>query len=556
MLTPDRPPPEDYYQNNCRVLLSFVREQYQGYDFARDFSLLDCIDSFLAAGDDAQRLFARLLTRKGPLFRVDSLNYSEVGSVPAAVAELSSLNLVARWPSAPGDDLLQLLRKAEILAIWSFPPRAKQWRKEVLMTHILSGHSDLQIRSRLQSRLDWVGISNTALWDLLRLLYFGDRVQDWSAFVLRDLGLVSYQDMPLAQPRLTSSDALRRELWYRRLSQYARRLDLAVDQGGVPPPMAKALIRQLQVPVGDRFVQRRRDKTLLRIAQWQEKQGDFNAALASYNLVKQHPARERQVRILHKLKRREESEKVLAAITRAPWCAEEAHFVQRFGKRLGGYQPPTTTVEVPHVRGDVEQQALEWLVKDGGWGAHVENSLVRTLTGLLYWPVIFAPVPGAFTNPFQAGPNDLYYEDFVQARQVYVQTLEQQLSDDGRLRQHLLMMGQEKHGLANQLVNWQMLNELPLQHIVQVMPAAHIRRLTGFLIRNLSKRRAGLPDLFVVSRDGSYEMVEVKGPNDQLQPGQRVWFEKLAQMQIPCRVLKLRLQAPGSVQPEDARFDR
>ena len=35
-------------------------------------------------------------------------------------------------------------------------------------------------------------------------------------------------------------------------------------------------------------------------------------------------------------------------------------------------------------------------------------------------------------------------------------------------------------------------------------------------------------------------MVEVKGPGDQLQPGQRAWLEVLDQLGLPARVLNLK----------------
>ena len=47
---------------------------------------------------------------------------------------------------------------------------------------------------------------------------------------------------------------------------------------------------------------------------------------------------------------------------------------------------------------------------------YVENSLINSLFGLLCWPAIFAPLPGAFFHPFQRGPVDLLNDDFQQRR--------------------------------------------------------------------------------------------------------------------------------------------
>ncbi|MEM9623440.1 MAG: VRR-NUC domain-containing protein [Pseudomonadota bacterium] len=545
MLTPDRPPPEDYYQNNCRTLLEFVRHQYADVHLGAHQYVLELADVYLNAGDDAQRLFARLLTRKGPLFRKDSLRYAEVGDLDAAIEQLLALGLIEVNPAAPADGLLQLMRKPELLSHWSWPSSAKQWRKAELVLHLLGRHPDTVLRQQLSTRMTTLRISARGGWYLLRLLYFGERVQDWSAFVLRDLGLVEYEQITLRKPRLADAAHIERELWYRQLSHLSRRLS---EHPNLAPRLAEELVRDMTNPGQDRFLHRRRNKTLLRVAHWQEQQGASEAALATYARVSVHPARERSARVLKKLQRENDCKALLAEIQQSPWCEEEQQFLARFGRRRGGYQPPTTVVEITKVEASVEQQALDLLLSNGGWGVHVENSLVRTLTGLLYWDIIFMPLPGAFTNPFQSATNDLYFEDFVTARQAGVDALEVRLQDDDYLRHKLRQTYANKAGIANQLVNWNVLQALDLEALLAVMPEPHIRRLTAFLLRNLGQRRSGLPDLFVAYADGSYELVEVKGPNDQLQPGQRVWFEHLARMQIPSRVLKLTL-ARASPEP-------
>jgi Fanconi-associated nuclease 1 len=47
---------------------------------------------------------------------------------------------------------------------------------------------------------------------------------------------------------------------------------------------------------------------------------------------------------------------------------------------------------------------------------HAEGSAVRVLFGLLFWDIIFAPVPGAFETPFQSAPLDIAEETFLRAR--------------------------------------------------------------------------------------------------------------------------------------------
>lgn len=537
MLTPDRPPPEDYYQNNCRTLFEFVLEHYAQL---LNEQQLQQLRGYAALADDAQRLFARLLTRKGPLLRIDSLRYAEVGDLDQALNELCGAKLIALNPDVPADQLLSMLRKAEVATLGgsSLPASA---RKDALVSEQLSRCSDAQIVGRVRKRVGWLRIAEPQTWRLVRLLYFGDSEQDWSAFVLRDLGTVRYETLPLHAKRFTSREQLATDLYYRKLSAMSRRL---AEYPRLAPDLTTLLQKRLQEDsqdIEDRFNESRRARSLLRIGRWYEREGRADAAVQTYSGLTVHPARERIVRVLHRHGHEQAAQQWLQNIQRSPFSEEEAQFAERFGKRQAGYQPPVTRIDIDVAQPDIEQQALALLLTPGAWGAHVENSLVRTLTGLVYWPVIFAEVAGAFTNPFQFGPNDLYHDDFLEPRQRVLADLEQTLADDTFFIRHLRETATAKEGVANSLVNWQLFTHFQLEDILAAMPLDHIRRLTGFLIRNLHSRRAGLPDLFVVYGPGHYEFVEVKGPGDQLQPGQRIWFKHLQRLEIPARVLKLRL---------------
>ena len=201
----------------------------------------------------------------------------------------------------------------------------------------------------------------------------------------------------------------------------------------------------------------------------------------------------------------------------------------------------------------MEQFVLEQLLSEGGWGAHTENALPKLLAGLIYWPVIFALVPGAFTNPLQTAPHGLYDPEFTRQRQTILIDLERQLDDDEALRAHMQDVAKAKAGIANPLVSWGLLEAIPLEQWLSALPTDWIRKLSAFLIRNLSDYRRGFPDLFVCYPSGAVELVEVKGPGDQLQLQQRAWLSTLKDMDIAARVIRVRLEktAPESA-PESA----
>ena len=542
MLTPSTPAPEDYYQNNCLNLFGYVLERYGDLLAPNEANLLQ---QYLTASDDAQRLLARLLTRRGPLFRLDKLTYKEIGSIDDAVTELSRREMLAVNPAAPSDQWLALLKKEELLDfLLRLSPSKKgdkqlaKLRKAELMKCVLDGIPDRRIRHAYVRELTVIAICAPQTWDLARLLYFGEIHQDWTTFVLKDLGMVRYEAVHLSKRQFDNRKHLEAYIDLLRLDQLSHMLS---DY----PQIWQPLFEQLVTISGDRFFARRRDRALLRIAGHLEKLEMFEEAVTTYEAISRHPARERMIRINAKNGQLDAANHLLEMARSAPYSEEERQFADRFGRRGGGFQPEIFTVEVPELDSDqsIEEQALEYLQAhmDTAFGIHAENSLIKSLTGLVYWPAIFADVPGAFTNPFQAAPNDLYLDDFIEVRSEIITSLENGLADDNSFRMHLQETVRSKFQLANNLVDWSLFSQVSIERILKFMPIDHIRRLTAFQIRHLAQFRSGMPDLFVVHATGAYELVEVKGPGDQLQPVQRLWFKRFAELSIPARVMKIKV---------------
>ena len=89
-------------------------------------------------------------------------------------------------------------------------------------------------------------------------------------------------------------------------------------------------------------------------------------------------------------------------------------------------------------------------------------------------------------------------------------------------------------------MSWRHLTGTVLETTLKNVPAEALLSLVSYVIRWPYRTRNGFPDLVVIYGPGNYEFIEVKGPTDQLQPGQRVWLKALAQMGHPARVLKFK----------------
>jgi hypothetical protein len=170
----------------------------------------------------------------------------------------------------------------------------------------------------------------------------------------------------------------------------------------------------------------------------------------------------------------------------------------------------------------------------------MENQLPLGITGLAFWDAVFTPVKGAFVNPFQSGPLDLFWPDFAIARRASIDALRRELADPGGFRD-IVTANHERHfGVANRLVSWRHWPAERLQLVLRAIPHKALLGIASHVIHQPYRAKTGFPDLVVIYGAGGYEFVEVKGPADQLQPAQRVWLKTLERLRCPARVVKFR----------------
>src|SRR6187551_675350 len=114
-LTPKADLAPDYYLTNFRFLLDWVWERYADLLTANEQGF---IQSFKQLDHDAQCLLVRLSSRKGPLFRRDKLNYSEIKSIDIAAQQLVEAKLLQTDTLIGLDMLTSTLTKPELLALF------------------------------------------------------------------------------------------------------------------------------------------------------------------------------------------------------------------------------------------------------------------------------------------------------------------------------------------------------------------------------------------------------------------------------------------------------
>src|SRR5450830_673254 len=529
-----------YYLHNFRQVLDWLGQRYADLLDADEAHFIQQFDRLPQA---SQALLVRMVMRKGVHFRAGKLNYLEIGCPQAAAHPLKALGWIDDQCLLGFDELFGLLQKGEVLGAfqpWIDQPKGK---KTDWLEQLATQFTEQRRFAHWCPELDDVLYSLTVmdLCDRLRLMFFGNLYQDWSEFVLADLGIFTYEKVELH----ASSRGLRSRAdldGYLHLQAAREALE-----AGEEPGLIHQHVNRLDTD--NPWLERRRGKLLFQIGQQSERLQDWPGALAIYSGCSHPPARQRRIRVLERLGEFQLALDLALQAQDAPHSAEEQQHLLRILPRLRrklGLPAIAPRAPVAITRLDlvlvndpglsVEEGVARHLHEPQAPVHYVENTLINSLFGLLCWPAIFAPLPGAFFHPFQSGPADLHDEDFHTRRaELFAECLGQ--LEDGRYQDSIRATFNAKWGLQSPFVFWNILTPELLEQALDCLPAEHLQHWFERLLLDIRANRAGMPDLIQFwPADKRYRMIEVKGPGDRLQDNQLRWLEFCRQHQMPIAV--------------------
>lgn len=533
-----------YYLANFQRVLDWLAARYDDLLQPEEHAF---IAGFAALPTPSQALLVRMIMRKGELFRTTRLNYAEIGETTGALSPLLEAGWVQDAPLLDLDALFSLFTLAELQRLFNAP---RGLSKQALRT----SRGDEPARSLSQW---WPGQQERVcalrlmpLCDRLRLMFFGNLRQDWSTFVLADLGLHRYEQVALHEE--ARGFGSRRDL-----DDYLQ-LHACRDAFEAGEAVAQVLARLPDSPLANPWIERRRGRLLLQLGQHCERLGEWQRALDLHRRSCEPEARIRELRVLE---RQDEHAAALQAAERLVDAAlpdaqhqQLQRLLPRLRRRLG-LPPSPTPPRVPTQRLDLclprgEQPGVEWAVREHLHTPQtpvffLENALLNSLFGLLCWEAIFAPLPGAFFHPYHLAPEDLHASDFHARRAALFQTCLARL-DDGSHAQAIRATYEAKHGILSPFVHWEALDREILELALTCLPPAHLRACFERLLRDIRANRAGMPDLVqFLPEQRSYRLIEVKGPGDRLQDNQKRWLAFCAEQEIPVQVCYLRWAEPA-----------
>ena len=506
-----------YYLENFRSMLETLMR--------RDGDLLlpeesNFIGNFYRLSKRPSALLVRLVMRKGPLFRARRLVYPEIGGLEEAVQPLIELRWVEARPVMTVPDLFVLYSKAEVVHHLGLPAHRRRESKSMLLASLLDATPEpAQLENWCETTDAVFRLDVGKLCERLRLMFFGNFHQDWSEFVLSDLGIFEYEKV-CVQGESRPFPTRRHVDDFHRLYSCREMLHLGDDPARIEMVMPPRIL-------DCDWLEERREKLRFRIARAYERAGEFERALAIYSTCTDSEAQARARRLGVPNSRAAVSGAAVRPVAGAHAATFPA-FELAIDNRAGA---PVECRVRDHLMSEAEEETAVH---------YVENGLINSLFGLLCWPAVFAPVPGAFFHAFHHGPADLPTARFAERRKrEFAQCLAELECEE--YPRTILQRFSEKQGIASPFVSWGLIDEPLLRCALQCFPAAHLRAWFEWMVRDLRANRSGFPDL-VQFWPGSrrYRLIEVKAPGDRLQDNQRRCFEYLLSRQVPVSVCRVR----------------
>jgi len=532
--------PEGYYLDNVKTLFDHVETVYADI---LEAEYLDFLQSFRQLSSDAQKLLIRLFNRSGELFRQNKLTYNEITSIDKAAEALESTGFIDRVSDLECNILLSLFNKAEIIDHAEDSSSLKKLNRAALDEFLL----DSADQSFFQSLFDsdqFIRVLHKDTYQLFQMLFFGNLNQSMTDFVLRELGLYQFENYRIDTNNRPYQNAEQIEQHW-----LLHQLDTVIEL--VDSADSKALLECFDaIPDCNEQASplfRKSDRLRYKIARQLERIGELDTALSLYQQCQLPPSRERQARIYHQQRQWQQSIELCGQMIDTPIDESESQFGQEFGARIiKRHKLPGLSVNSKHqpeiIELKLEQQTSVELAVVDYYQSNcffLENNLFNGVLGLLIWEAVFAPVAGAFYNPFQFRPSDFHAFDFVQKRQHYFEQIWSSVNDNDDIWRIVSSCWQKKQGIANPLVNWAYLDLDIIELALQRIDHHHWLRIFERILRDLRNNRSGFPDLILFPDEGGYQLIEVKGPGDTLQKNQQRWMQYFAQHQIPHCLAKV-----------------
>ncbi|RVU33492.1 DNA polymerase III subunit epsilon [Rheinheimera riviphila] len=591
--------PPDYYLTHFRDLLAVLHSRYHSVLLPKHLQL---IEKFQQLPLTAQRLWVRLLNRKGLVFALKDVEYDEVPDQAAAVAMLFHAGLLDR-PSTAEDlaDWLQRANKEHLLELVTLAggeldpvlpvlkkASTKPQIQQYIEQHQLLTPGSIQLWSEQHGEL--VALRAQTELQYLYFLYFGRFETSLTAFTLRDLGILPGSGFKQEfQARYTDRDQALAAFAYARLKpqlqtlqQGWKSLDLLAQE---------AALRQWQQqmlawpePLDDR-TRLQREALCTALGRLTEKllthvSGDVvliddahrqraaltQLAIGFYQQSASYPASERLLRLFYANRTdpqmAQAMQQQLQQMLDNPSCDDELWFARDFASRKLQQKPTsdltdflrsaaTITLDELYL-GQTERGAVQYFKQQGYQAFHAENELWLGLFGLLLWQPLFESEQSAIYNEFERRPRDLTSGEFYQRQQALIEQQIALLDDPAVAVKQLLKTYSAQFQKANAVFSWHPDLAAMLPLLVHGAPAGTLSKIIRQMAQDFRRCSSGFPDLLLARESAAgtpeIQLVELKAVGDSLRRNQLTRLMSLREFGFAVSLMQVQWwQSPDRV---------
>lgn len=506
--------PPLYYRDHFVEMLDFVAKVYPSFlgeaeqSFIADFNALDL---------PAQCLFIRMVNRKKAVFDADDLRYGEIDNIWTALDHLKAAGFIREADARDYRPWLESLNKARLCDIarqHGLSGVRSNWSKSVLAAHIF-GHVPY---ADLSFTTDRFVVRRKSTLSFLLYLYFGRLTDGFTAFTLRDMGIVKTKTRQSYQARFPSAADARAGFFY---TQALQDLKTGADIEALFSDMANWPATETDQAAS------LRNALLHKVGAAFEKRNDISRALVCYAQSSAFASQERRVRILYAQGAMDEVKALLEAMLESPDHDEASLFAsdffsRKFGqKRVGIYTELLTSAESIEVddlyRGDPELGAMSVFTK-AGWRCYsTENGLWPILFALLFWEELFDG-EDAYSSDFDHLPKALKDKTFTQ---LYASTIAQKLDllSRGEALPTIQAQIAAHSGEHNGLFYWFDGLDRLMTELLRSAPPSGVAGVMARMAQDFHGMRDGFPDLMLCDSE-RLRFVEIKGEGDQIRRNQ------------------------------------
>jgi hypothetical protein len=546
--------PPKYYHDYFGYVLEFVGKMYKHVLTEEEKKFLS---QYGILSEDAQCLFIRFSNRSKSFFRVNSLSYSEINDIPAALQELFDNQFIEPLCESHASrvvEVMDLFTKPEHLTFTELlKPEvmpSKNIRKPDLVRWMLHEYPFTTIKELISAAEPVVKVGYEIEVMIMKFLFFGNRYADMTEFVIRDLGHVRFQSF--AEETLSIRFETRKDV-DDTLTVSLMKESFDVMKQELPPEEIFDWFMNWQTGVAGNLSEKALPsfhQFVLRIGAWLERKKMLSQSLTTYQLTNDPPSRERRVRLLYNLGEIDEALALCQEIAENPKNADERFFSQDFQQRILNKKKKTvkrTTLALKaadaielsiQYKYQVELGAIDYYRAQGYQAFFSENEPWRSLFGLLFWDIIYDTNVKAIHNPLQRVPSDFFLPDFYFKRAAQLHERIAQASTTDKIVDILSKTYEEKFGITNVLVSWYEGSLEKVLTLVSLLDPSQIHAILLEIASNLRENTRGFPDLLVW--DGNeYSFIEIKSPTDHLSSQQLHWQHFLAAQGVQSKIVRV-----------------